>query len=858
MPPKKRCRSSPKKDEASQELEAAHITSPSSSSSIDQQVPIATKSITTTTTTTTTRAAASVVLVASGNAEKPEQQQQQRQKLPSDLEGVVLRSAVIAPDVVGIRCVAVHPNEREMVIVRENGSMVLYTIDTFQNVPHFTQIRHTGGQANRTVTRLRYLPNTRPLLVASYLSGQLVIYCGTTLAPLYVHQRSGGAVWDFCIAGSMLFAAMGDGAWQQLQVENTNNTNNNNNNTQRPTLVLRRIIPKVSGADRALSVCCAVQYGIAAGTDDAGNVMAWRLPRDAMEENNTDNDNNSGMDGRPMGLSDHETLWTSRLPKGMALCCAISNSGKKRGPVVAVGTSMGDVVFFDAQHGHILHTFTHHKGPISTLVSSSNPNKIIKNNEIEGDVLYASGWHESLRSYRCNADGEWYPAEVKRRTHYHEASELVILQQHQLILSSSRDGTIMYAPLASVFKSPAMYVPVTTQQFAFAKSKNVLLQTRRGRIEAFRTDAALRHWTPLFAHKIHGKFHLQGMWCDAKLHYILFTTDARATLLRVCWRDGAEDALALHRIEEVLGGISIGYGVLDCCFIVHNNNNNNTTTTNNNNKKKKNKNTKKSENENEEEKDNENTAPLESCYLLLDDSIVHITLAAGYPVVSTAMQLRDDGETVSNIRPTRLLFDESNSTITVCGLRGRLTCDVAPDGTIDPNSFTLVREPTRMAASVPMLIRRNKDDDEDENNNNTNNNNKQEEEREQTIVALMGNERFMAGLGTSNPCLLPRTLPHDVQFIARLPPLCNDDNDNDINNNTSADITKKHDQFRFLAIFSRGLLYVTENAWHMVQRCTVEAAFVLRGDDRVLVLLRNIEGTLEALPMCWKVRRFGN
>lgn len=703
----------------------------------------------------------------------------QQQKLLSGLGSFLLRSLVIAPDVVGIRCVAVHPSEREMIMVRENGSIVLYAIDDFQNVPHFERIRHTGGRVHRTITRVRYLPCKRSLFLASYLSGQLVLYCGETLTPLHVHQRTGGAIWDFCVTGASVYAAMADGSWQLLRVDYDGAL---------PTLTLQRIIPKVSGADRALSVCCSPQCGLAAGTDDAGNVVAWRLPCEEGTDDKTANNNKNKTNSHNSSvahatrLSGHETLWTSRLPEGMALCCAFSSGKNTDAPVLAVGTSVGDVVLFDAQHGHVLKRFTHHKGPVSTMVS-------------HGGVFYASGWHESLRSYRCGPDNEWFPAQVKRRTHYHEATELLISQKHQLLFSASRDGTVMYTPLGSLFKSPAMYIPVTTQQFAFAKYKNVLLQTRRGRIEGFRTDARLRQWTPLFAHSIHGKYHLQGLWCDDHLHHVLFATDERAALLRLCWTDGAEDALALHRIDETVA-LPVGRGVLDCCFVSHG-----------------------GDGAGEEG----GAAPTDSCYVLLDDAILHITLAEGYPVVSTAMQTENEGDLSGGIRPIRLFVDETRSVITVCGLRGHLTCRTAPDGTIDPGSFVWSRESTRMAEAVPML----------------------RPQTPRTLVALTNETRYVADFGSSSPCRLPTTLPHDVRFIARLP------------SGTDATSSKKTN-FHFLATFARGLLYVCEHSWRMLHRCTVEAAFVLKGDDRVLVLLRNLEGTLEALPLCWKVRRFGN
>ncbi|ESL05555.1 hypothetical protein TRSC58_06791 [Trypanosoma rangeli SC58] len=788
MSPKKRFRSPPTaKAPVSRESDAAHMATTTTVNEANAS-PLATTAGNSCDRDSALCGPAASVTTRGERGVKARDTAEQRQKLSSDLEGLVLRSTVIAPDVVGIRCMAVHPGEKELVLARENGSIVLYGIERFQNVPHFELIRHTGGRTNRTITRLRYLPSKRLLFLASYLSGQLVVYCGETLSPLHVYQRTGGAIWDFCIVGAHIYTAMADGSWRQLRVDYA---------VAMPTLTLQRIIPKVSGADRALSVCGSEYLGIAAGTDDAGNVVAWRLPHEegrgeddddiaattASNRRRKEDANNNSPGARPMSLSDHEALWTGRLPKGMGLCCAVGGGAGGGAPVVAVGTSMGDIVLFDAQHGHMLNTFTHHKGPVSTLVGS-------------GGVLYASGWHDSLRSYRAGADGEWFPAEVKRRTHYHEVSELLVLQQQQLILSAARDGTVMYAPADFIFTSPAMYLPVTTQKFAFAKAKNVLLQTRHGRIEGFRTDAALRHWMPLFAYKVHGKFHIQGLWCDEHLQYMLFATDERAALLRVCWRDGAEDALALRRIEEVVA-LPVGWGVLDCCFVQHGDGNGNA----------------------------EAVATAASCYILLDDTVVHITLAKGYPVVGTALQA-SDAEPIGTIRPNRLLVtvEGKNSSLIVCGRRGRLTCGTAPDGTIDPSSFVWSQESTRMAVSVPALGRH----------------------ALPTCVALTDNAQYVAGIETALPSPLPRTLPHDVQFIARLPSLA------------GGVAGGKRDAFRFLACFSRGLMYVTESSWYMLQRCTVEGAFVLKGDTRVLLLVRNLEGTLEALPMCWKVRRFGN
>ncbi|RHW73729.1 hypothetical protein DPX39_030015000 [Trypanosoma brucei equiperdum] len=739
------------------------------------------------------------------------------------LSNTVLRSLAIAPDVSGIRCVAVHPSEREIVLARENGSLILYAIERFQNVTHFQMLRSTGGRKSRTITRLRYLTRgtgnskgistrTAPLLLASYLSGQFVVYCGDTLAPLCVHQRTGGAIWDFCITDHTVYAAKADGSWHQLHVEYSSNVAGaaGSRAPTVPVLTLKRIIPKVPGADRAISVCCSRQWGIVAGTDDAGNVVAWRLPRpestDDRDEETSNQDNrggegNTGTAGdRPQSLTEHEALWTSRLPEGMALCCTISTSSKNAAPVVAVGTSVGDVVIFEATRGQAVKTFTHHKGPISSLVSCQ---EYVSGNQC--GVIYASGWHESLRSYRCSVEGEWRPAEVKRRTHHHETSELALLHRHQIILSASRDATVMYSPTQCLFSAPAMYLHTTCQKLAFAKERNVLLQTRSGRIEGFCTDAALRRWSPLFGYEVKGKFHLQGLWCDDSLGHIVFSTDERVSLLCCRWRNGLEGSLALKRIEEVRS-LPAKYGIIDCCFV--------------------------------------NTKTNKSCYLLFDDAIVQISLTKAYPVVTTQLVQRDGDPDEIDICPTRFMWLENRADVgeeegtnhtklMVYGRRGWLSCSTAVDGTIDTSTFTVHREVMQMVESVPHLS--------------------QSQGRvEHTIVALANGERYVAGIGTSQLLQLPRSLPHDTRFVALLPPRRRR---NDSGNEVSEGLGSGP---RFLATFSRGLLWVTRNSWCMLSRCSAEGAFVLRGNKKVLIVVRNLEGTLEVLPPCWRLRRFGN
>ncbi len=91
--------------------------------------------------------------------------------------------------------------------------------------------------------------------------------------------------------------------------------------------------------------------------------------------------------------------------------------------------------------------------------------------------------------------------------------------------------------------------------------------------------------------------------------------------------------------------------------------------------------------------------------------------------------------------------------------------------------------------------------------------------------------------------LMP-TLPHDAQICGSLP------------GKTS-----------FVASFPRGMLDASAGHWRMFKRMPVTASFAMpsaagsKGEDRrstCLTLERNVEGAVETLPPCWKVRRFGN
>lgn len=777
------------------------------------------------------------------------------------VEHLIRESKVIAPDVSGIRCLAVHPSEQQMVVARENGSLVLFDLSFFQNIPQFVQRRHTGGQTRRTITSVAYVAvptpsstaasfssssaptaaaaaaqaaSTRYVLIASMMSGQIVVYDADLLVPIALHQRSGGAIWQLTVVShACIYAAMADGSWQQLRLICKREG-------AAPQLQLVRVVPGISGADRALTVAASLSLQMAVGSDDAGNVHAWRLPSSL--ESGEDEATSSGA-ARSRGLAEHESLWTAKLAKGIALSCAVVGGTSR--PCVVVGTSMGDVVLLDAAHGHVFQTFSQHKGPVTTLA-------------VQGDaVVYASGWHESLRTYRCSGEGDWHPAEVKRRTHYHEASQLALLPHRQLILSAARDGTVMYAPTAQLFHSPAMYVVVTTQQFAYAARRGVLLQSRFDTIEAFCMDGASRHWSPFFGHRLDGRFHLSGLWCDDQLHYILFSTEERLGLLKVVWR--AQAAMSIARIEEVLE-LPAGTGVVDVCWsapAVTGSAANVAAA--------------------EAEKENEEaaaaaegaTASLSSAstqrvlYILYDDKVTSVTLADGYPTVHAAVQVRGKALPDDSLRPHRVFCrptakatqkaESAAMELVVYGHRGSCRMQLMDDGT--PDADTLVADLDdvyELVEEVPVLCKQPKEQGCDD---------RQASKRakgEETVAprtapavalpALVGlsvtQQRYIAGptlhSSAAGTAPLPATLPHDVKWIARVAS------------------TAATGACKYLGYFSRGLLVASGDSWHMVRRMNVEAAFIVKEGTEVLVLERNLEKTLEALPLTWKVRRFGN
>lgn len=566
------------------------------------------------------------------------------------------RSKVIAPDCSGIRALAVHPDESNFVVARENGSFMKVEVNYFQNMPHFTVVRHTGGRRRRTVTSMHYwaLPDSmttavvfplssssssvsssrdgnsnpssssvmtagggggggkpnssRPsislsrarkaLLLVTYLSGQVVVYDSDTLFPIHVHQRTGGALWGSSWIssssnpgagtppspppqvgggeggesegsnGGRLLTAVADGSWQQWHIFLSPSSSSSPSSMQRTygiQVVLERIIPRVVGSARALSVHGHPTALVAAGTNDGGQVVAWRFscadPRvggggrggahrsggHLQSSRRTEEVEEGGGTSSGGNASTGHILWVSQLPKGVGLCCCVCMGGGVGVPVVVVGSTSGEVVLLDIWNGGHPHAvFSHHRGPVSSIIASLNERS-----------FFVTGWHEALRCYRCDThpkQGErgtsaisssssspdvltsWAPAEVKRRTHYHEATQLALFPQRQLFLSASRDGTVLYSPLHELFTSPANYLPLTTQQMTYCRRRNMWLCSRYGRMEVFQPDTACRHWRPVLAYASHGRFHLSGLWCDSKMRTVVYSTDERVVVLRMRWK----------------------------------------------------------------------------------------------------------------------------------------------------------------------------------------------------------------------------------------------------------------------------------------------------------------------------------
>jgi hypothetical protein len=498
--------------------------------------------------------------------------------------------------------------------------------------------------------------------------------------------------------------------------------------------------------------------------DDGGNVVAYRCypsdPEDIIACGGAAFFEASLSRGHQKSVQ----LWSSRTTKGIPFALAICDVH----PAIAVGTSIGDILLLNASHGHIERTFSHHKGPISTVVCHL-------------DVFYACGWHESLRSYRYSVAEEiWFPAEVKRRTLYHEASNLRILQKYSAILLGSRDGTVMSSPLAHCFTSPAQYLNVVSQFFVYAKVPGVVVQSRGVHLNAFRRDGCGKNWLPFFSLKHSDNFPCRGLWCDDRLTLLCVASDVSVDVFRVQWNC----AESIEKIDVLLH-LDVA-GAVDVTF------------------------------------DRSQ-----------DPGIVLVLCAYELHAVSVDVSRRHERLTLEScngdfqrLHCVRNPKNPFSGVAILTGERG-IRCyqlNLSDTGAIiDRDSFSLVSsDPFSYSALIP----------------------RQSEDavvEDHMLVGLFAHryhQTYMVGWEHCRPSLLSAerlnpTLPHDCLFIQW----------------TSAGDLIGH--------FPRGLISHRLKAWHVLKRCTVAAVFADASQGLVL-LERNIEGEVESLPPCWKVRRFGN
>eukprot|EP00331_Platyophrya_macrostoma_P003697 CAMPEP_0176427432 /NCGR_PEP_ID=MMETSP0127-20121128/12560_1 /TAXON_ID=938130 /ORGANISM="Platyophrya macrostoma, Strain WH" /LENGTH=819 /DNA_ID=CAMNT_0017808941 /DNA_START=113 /DNA_END=2572 /DNA_ORIENTATION=+ len=701
----------------------------------------------------------------------------------------VLSSAVIAPDPSGITCVALSRAEDVIAVARTNGSLSLYRLDMHQGVAHSRLIRTLGGREGRTIRRLAYTANDGALL-AVYFSGQMVLFCPQTLSPMHVVPRHGGAIFDMCSAssdaGDHFVIASADGSWRQLHV-----TRNPATSSLMFSVDVIQTVPKITGSDRALCVAASTSLKMVVGGDDAGNVVAWPLTIPSADDA-----------AALTKLPPPSLLWSSRIPKGFPMVLLVAERpthdacGSKRTtttaaasftPCVYVGTTLGDVVLLSFDSGAVMRRFSQHKGPVCTLTQS----------KLTGAV-YASGWHESLRSYVCSDDGEWFPAEVKRRTHYHEASQILVTDKHQLLLSASKDGTIMMSPLATVFSSPAQYVDTCAQSFAFAKQRGILVQSRRDRLEFFRMSATQSYWIPVasLAIQLPCGYHVKGVWCDAALRTVILASDVTVMVMELQWSAAANSTVGgpadAYRIKKVLPRLTKSVlGTADCAF----------------------------------SDDGKHAYVLAACELL------HVSLDVEGAVADEGKQRKQRfkkapeplvlSTTLMQVFHTATLVPEVG--LTLAGPTGAVCFKLHPDdGTI-----LNATEPIPLTKTSTELVSKQG-------------------------VALLHSERYQnitAAPSSPEGLLLPESMPHDVRIVS---------SHSEATEGADGETSSLSSSPCLFGAFSKGLVRVTDKNWKMIHRGTTVQAFPLEGSNTILSLERNIEGSVEALPSCWKVRRFAN
>jgi hypothetical protein len=292
----------------------------------------------------------------------------------------LLHSKVSSPSVSGIVAMAVSAMEDRLVVAREDGSLLLFKLDFFQNVCHLVRIASTGGRRGRSIRGVHFVLEGMTILV-THLSGQYVLYDADTLIPTAMLERTGGPILASCVVarGRIAVAAIADGTLHVVSV------------SSRKRLDLVAVAPKVSGANRSLCVSASAELGLAVGGDDAGHVTCWEfsavlrhvLGNEEQKEKEEEEEKRgnasflgSGRGGGGNVSSSMQQRWSTRLGTALPLSALLlqhdMTSSSTVGCCCVIGTSVGEVVVMDVTSGSVVSSFCHHKGPVTVLARGAD------------------------------------------------------------------------------------------------------------------------------------------------------------------------------------------------------------------------------------------------------------------------------------------------------------------------------------------------------------------------------------------------------------------------------------------------------------------------------------------------------
>jgi hypothetical protein len=443
----------------------------------------------------------------------------------------------IAPACLGVAHAAMSRDESRIVTARSNGSLAVYRILTVTNdekkIFNVIMTANTGGSRSSSVLQVSFLGASDEFVVACYGSGNIGLFTAAALMPVAMLSRAGGVARSIArVDDTSFFVACADGAARRYALTESEDD-----------MVLVQTLPKLTGSERALSVAVSTALGIVVVGDDARNITAWEL-NTASERISTQR-------------------WSTQIPAAYPLALAINETA------VAVGTSLNEVVFVDPQHGVIVNTYEHHKGPV-TVVTEAN------------GVFYASGWHESLRAYRAVAvarrrsgrgragegvtAADYTPAEAKRRTHYHECTSVLV--GADIALSTARDGTIMFNNLEKLFTNPASYIDSQVSCTPHTLSASELLFTHR--VDAVEVYRVLPHTVlPLANITVNGDENIRGIWPNTAASRLCVATDSRVIVFTVDFtRDNNKLKMTRLLTVPIPGVAAASFGYDDAvCFV---------------------------------------------------------------------------------------------------------------------------------------------------------------------------------------------------------------------------------------------------------------------------------------------------